>query len=573
MLWSWVDLDVKRLEPWYQLSSSNGASAYESLLLHYPVDFLAVVPFQSAKRHQWAVVCASTIMVLVFWAVTPLQSGIFATSLVQKVQPLQMAVSDQLLSPSEQTNVLTLNFLNDAYGVAWLGQSLPAFTTQAYALAPFTPVRNHKALGTNTTWTSSTTLYSTDLDCHPAEVTGNMSDLAPLTFHERNSCATQNLTLGGGRPGLSFSGYFVGYHNDREAAIDPSLKQAGCSQSVVGEFLAIWQRSNDRSFPTALFCEASYYSQQVQATVTVPNFSVKRVTPSGPKTSLSSDKFNITHFEYILGTGALPSSPNNVTSFQQDIPNRHDISDETVIDQSFQLNNEGIWGVSNMVGFAVGTSRLPPEDFLDPSKMHDAFQEAHQLLFALAVHSVVQSPSASAASVTALENYFVNSVVMVETFTIIVQVLLFVIVIFTTYLLVFVRRRNINLCFDPNCLAFFMALTHNRPKFLEIFQALDLAKSTKYHEKFQGLRFNLRLPAQGFQSVFTVRVDGTQGGSGGESENSSEKPLSRASSRVAIASWPVELTWPVGATFVFLLGGALAAVVLLKRQILKQNGK
>ena len=50
MLWSWVDLDVKRLEPWFQLSKVDGATAKDSLLLHYPFEFLAFVPIKALRR-------------------------------------------------------------------------------------------------------------------------------------------------------------------------------------------------------------------------------------------------------------------------------------------------------------------------------------------------------------------------------------------------------------------------------------------------------------------------------------------------------------------------------------------
>lgn len=50
MIWSWVDLDSKRLEPWFQLSKSRGAVAENSLLLQYPFDFLAFVPLRAARR-------------------------------------------------------------------------------------------------------------------------------------------------------------------------------------------------------------------------------------------------------------------------------------------------------------------------------------------------------------------------------------------------------------------------------------------------------------------------------------------------------------------------------------------
>jgi hypothetical protein len=50
IVWNWIDLDIKRLEPWFQLARTGGSSARTSLLLHYPVDFLPLVPFKAAQR-------------------------------------------------------------------------------------------------------------------------------------------------------------------------------------------------------------------------------------------------------------------------------------------------------------------------------------------------------------------------------------------------------------------------------------------------------------------------------------------------------------------------------------------
>lgn len=50
ILWSWIDLDVKRLEPWFQLSKPGGAEAKDSILLHYPFDFLAFAPLKALRR-------------------------------------------------------------------------------------------------------------------------------------------------------------------------------------------------------------------------------------------------------------------------------------------------------------------------------------------------------------------------------------------------------------------------------------------------------------------------------------------------------------------------------------------
>lgn len=50
IIWSWIDLDSKRLEPWFQLSKPDGAAAEDSLLLQYPFDFLPFVPIRAARR-------------------------------------------------------------------------------------------------------------------------------------------------------------------------------------------------------------------------------------------------------------------------------------------------------------------------------------------------------------------------------------------------------------------------------------------------------------------------------------------------------------------------------------------
>ena len=50
LAWAWVDLDIKRLEPYFQLSKHDGAAAEDSLLLTYPHDFLPLVPIHAARR-------------------------------------------------------------------------------------------------------------------------------------------------------------------------------------------------------------------------------------------------------------------------------------------------------------------------------------------------------------------------------------------------------------------------------------------------------------------------------------------------------------------------------------------
>lgn len=50
MLWAWIDLDAKRLEPYFQMSKPGGAKGRDSLFLHYPFDFVAFAPIKAVKR-------------------------------------------------------------------------------------------------------------------------------------------------------------------------------------------------------------------------------------------------------------------------------------------------------------------------------------------------------------------------------------------------------------------------------------------------------------------------------------------------------------------------------------------
>lgn len=50
LAWNWIDLDVKRMQPWTELSNKDGATGERSIFLDYPVEFIATVPFTAAKK-------------------------------------------------------------------------------------------------------------------------------------------------------------------------------------------------------------------------------------------------------------------------------------------------------------------------------------------------------------------------------------------------------------------------------------------------------------------------------------------------------------------------------------------
>jgi len=72
--WAAVNLDVKRLELYFQLSKPEGATASNSIFLHYPFEFIDFVPINAARKG-----C--------FWSIfTP--SEIFMTNNVEALERL-----------------------------------------------------------------------------------------------------------------------------------------------------------------------------------------------------------------------------------------------------------------------------------------------------------------------------------------------------------------------------------------------------------------------------------------------------------------------------------------------------
>ncbi|KAM3500410.1 hypothetical protein MY10362_006428 [Beauveria mimosiformis] len=129
LAWNWVDLDVKRMQPWLQLSRSEGATGRDSLFLDYPMDFVAFVPFRAAKKRHWASFYSGTIVFFVFWVLTPMQGAVFGTVPVLARHTVNMSYPVHLVDASQQAAMLGQSILNAGYAVTWLNQALPPYKT------------------------------------------------------------------------------------------------------------------------------------------------------------------------------------------------------------------------------------------------------------------------------------------------------------------------------------------------------------------------------------------------------------------------------------------------------------
>lgn len=75
ILWQISDFEVKRLEPYYQLSRSTGATATESLNMDYLTTLSYLIPIRAARHRQWAVLLSSLATLLSGGLVPVLQSA------------------------------------------------------------------------------------------------------------------------------------------------------------------------------------------------------------------------------------------------------------------------------------------------------------------------------------------------------------------------------------------------------------------------------------------------------------------------------------------------------------------
>jgi hypothetical protein len=470
----------------------------------------------------------------------------------------------------DQSAKLGGNILNTAYSIVWLGQEMLPFTTSEYTLAPFDAAQSGSALSYNQTLTASTLLYSTDLSCRPPSQV--LKNKAPtLTFDDGQGCVAQDLLpIADNSGALSrFAGYYIGYYDD--ANVDSSLQLAGCPIQASHETLVIWKLASSTDAPnfhnssnaTALFCTPSYYSQSVNATVTIPDRKVLSVQPVGPKVPLTDKEFNTTHFETLLANG-IPA--------QDSSSPRQDISAVANIHQDSRLRNMSLTvPTANMIAFAVGSTQLAPEAYLNPSTLQMAVQRAHRLLFSIAVQTVLSSPRLNSSAVGHIHSQL-QAVSLVPVFTYLATGVLILITIFTLYLLKSTASRPSSLSRDPDTLAQVMSLSRN-PELQRLFMPSGAAGAPRISKTLQSYNFEMLASHEEAQPIIkpnSITDDATS--SDGSRKLSHD--ISREDSLIDERfTQPIMYNRAVGILFSVSLAGAVAALIYMHQKMRLEDGK
>lgn len=495
-------------------------------------------------------------MMLIFWGITPLVSSVFAQSMLALEFNTTARTTASLMALPDQSPALNTGFMLTAYGFVWLGQKLPGFVSLQGALGPFEVDMVQGQRLENITWTAKTTLYGTSANCNAAII---QNSTRGLSYSNGKECTTDPgySPLGSTSLPERFGCLYIGYHMNQ--FIDYSLDGMGCRSPANSHlFLGLWGHSpkeNSTVDVTAFFCEPSYWTQEVKATVTVPGMDVSEIIPQGPRINLPDSQFNRTAFEYNIGTGS------------QAVSLRADVSETTnLIDQEAALARIGLNGIfTNMVGFALGLSSRDLTEYNDPGILITAFEDAHKLLHALAIGQLMSPKAGDVQLRSATSVGRVNVIFVVRPLAIVVEALLGVVVVLVLALTIHSRTRISQLNGDPASLTDVVAMLSKEggrrrddPSSGAKDQPLS-ARRKLVHGKI--LRMGIPYNDQLHQSIDV------------QSGPSNEKRLSNSSPDKAVAlARPTTMGLPVGFVFIATLLLTLCTMLVLRLYAERNSG-
>lgn len=499
--------------------------------------------------------------------VTPLIGAIFAKTVVHRSIVTQVKTTAILAPMQDQFSLMNTGFMMTAYGSIWHGQKLPSFTTPDSAILPF-KVDGHTPPLKNVTWTSSTIMYYTTLDCKPAAITESVyvysdheiraekTSTTSYSYDNGKGCKTEPGSL---IPitGSLYGGLYISYYMDFN---DWSLEGIGCPAANNSHtFIAVWGRDWDSVRPnvTAVFCESAYWSQEVNATVEVPGLSVSNIIPLSAPKPVAQDTLNITNFEYMVGTGS------SVKAARADIS--HTVLE---INQRSQLMKLGIDTTdTNMVGFAMGGSNLDPEEYMNSTILASSFERAHKLLFAIAFRGLLSTNISDADSRMGVVNGITSTVVVVRILALIVEVSLGLVIVFALALLYASRSRGSQLHNDPASLTEIISMI--TPGAASLDKICDAVRDASDEVRISIIAGKFHLDQKGINLEQPV---------GKQSHRPAAKGLVIESHHFQQATpidsviRPLEMRLPVGLAFVTVLLMAIMTLVALQAEMRNRHG-
>jgi hypothetical protein len=554
LIWHWIDIDARRIEPYRQLSKPNGAKGSDSLCLKYPTDLLAFVPLKALKRGHWPVVIASSTLVLVGMGLTPLQAAIFATDGVTKSFNELMLLSTQQLSVADQASQITANYTFSVANIVWLDERLPPYMTREAAFIPFKPT-NLEASHDNETWTTKTTSFSVDVSCEPAILgsdekwTSSHGCHVPSTFGPPINDIIGETFLE--EVIKEYTPFFAGYSGDG-GNVNYYLEPY-CPEEAYNVFMVALRRNrksaNDpRANMTRLFCETAYHQKAVEATVRRVGGSVLGSTDIGSKTQLPSTIFNTSIFQ------AQISNARQTNGVRGALPSLY-WPDQRPQLQNLPISLSGTYTeMTNIFGLAIGAFPRDFKDYMDPAVLSTAFQAAHRLLFARAMVDVLDSGYEVTETTNGTRTYHTEAVRIVSRFAYAVEGVLGLIIFMAAMLIAVTWCDKINLRADPDSLSALMLLVKGQPGILDQFSHHDQSSWALLKAETSGSIYTLERPYNTSAGTLKLKDSLTK---------LDHRRQSHVDEDIPDFKYPIEFSKAVGFFFVLALTAVLAGTLYL----------
>jgi hypothetical protein len=498
LYWSWIDLDVKRLQPYSQLGRSKGASGADSLLLDYPFQFMASIPYKAAKHKHWPVLVGSVTFMLVAMSLTPFQAGLFA---VRAVTFSRDSVSQYATGYTPTSKQVDLNPVSAqyAYNIAWLNETLPPFMTREFMLASFGPtgsrdVSSHE----KSNFTGSTTLYSVDVTYEPSQDTRYESyelsgqNYTSQSYRSSLGCETSLVQI------MPFQNETDVYHSEYDRQSLRRVTRNDTGSDCEEKFWTRWSErplvtegSNDTRvtsatllnqirpgvlvtpfLSTALFCKTFYYQQLVDATISLSTKQVLAAVATSAKQSLPEDLFNIPLFEQERLNIDLTREVGYVSQglYPQDANLMYPTSMLPEQANNLRIVSPNPTAPHQMSGLAIAAYRKPLHDYLDAETLRLSYQAAYRLLFCRQMAQILGTELDIATNGVGQLSYHTEAVQVVPEFAYIVLSILGVVVCLCVILWFLTRRQCQSLTRDPGSIRALMDLVKSSPDLISHFR-------------------------------------------------------------------------------------------------------
>ncbi|KAI5202729.1 hypothetical protein E4T38_05513 [Aureobasidium subglaciale] len=555
-VWTWIDLDVKRLEPFVHFSRPNGALGKDSVLLHYPFDFVLFVPLAAIRKsadfqRHWAAFSASLAVVLIFWGMTLLESSIFATKMIEKTLQVPGVWSGSHLSLHEQKSTLTGLYAQSVYNIAWLNESLPPFMDRDGMLKPFSLTQHNDELQINETWTGTTTLYSVDVNCEQATFESNSILSSWECQYPYRYMNIQTSSLERDQYSTMYTGHWY------EESMDSYLKGL-CPKEANQTFLVGWisgvpdaqdDEEHHQNINTTIWCRPFYYQQKVKATVVPPKMTVVDIITIGPKESLPSKILNTTDFEWSMSQGYEVN--NNRGSF---LTSSWPDPKEKIRARFPELYWDSF--LPNMASLALGAYQRPTSDYLNRETLGNSYQAAYRLLLARKLADVFSTTFTDADTMLATRQYQTQTVIMVPSFVYAVEGILAVTFVVALLVIGIPSWKRTHLTSEPASIASIMAMSSDDPILVYTMAKEDRATSEELDALYGQTQFVLREGAVDRGSILSC-VD---------------SPLPSETIPNPETVLPIELSWIFGSGFLSLQIVVAAALVYTYMRTNLENG-